>query len=453
MSDDIAIKVENLTKIYKLYDSPLDRLKESLHPLRKKYHKDFYALNDVSFEIRKGETFGVVGYNGAGKSTLLKIITGVLNPTYGKVEVNGVVSALLELGTGFNPELSGYENIFFNGTVLGFTRAEIENKLDSVLTFADIGEFIQQPVKTYSSGMFVRLAFAVSVMMEPQILILDEALAVGDIFFQQKCYKRLEELKENGVVVMLVSHNMGDIMQFCQRALVLNKGQNYFGGDAREAVKKFFLLQQQDTHPSPLVDVALDGCSFRESQLPYFWPKKSAYIDVSKAKIAADGQAECTAVALCDEDGAPCHAFSPGATAYFYYEFELKTDIEIPVGGVIICNHRNIIVHGRNTLEYPTDAPLSVRKGERIRFSQRILLNIGPGEYTFNVGLSCLSRSDAARRDKMAHSDLLLCLKRLCHVDAVYSFCIAGFSADCSSENYHHGICNLPGDANIYLQT
>ncbi|HPH04166.1 MAG TPA: ABC transporter ATP-binding protein, partial [Spirochaetota bacterium] len=192
MLQDIAISVEHVSKVYRLYDKPVDRLKESLHPLRKKYHRDFHALDDVSFEVKKGETVGIIGQNGSGKSTLLKIITGVLTPSCGQVRVNGRVSALLELGTGFNPELTGIENVYFSGTVMGYTREEMDVRLDEILAFADIGEFVRQPVKTYSSGMFVRLAFAVAIKSNPEIMIVDEALAVGDMNFQAKCMTALD---------------------------------------------------------------------------------------------------------------------------------------------------------------------------------------------------------------------------------------------------------------------
>ena len=193
MNSDIAIKVENLSKIYKLYNRPVDRMKESLHPFRKKYHKEFFALNDVSFELKKGETLGIIGKNGSGKSTLLKIITGVLAPASGSVYVNGKVSALLELGAGFNPEMSGIENVFFQGAIMGYSRQEMDSKIDEILSFADIGEFVYQPVKTYSSGMFARLAFAVAMSVWIlTILIVDEALAVGDARFVKKCYERMD---------------------------------------------------------------------------------------------------------------------------------------------------------------------------------------------------------------------------------------------------------------------
>lgn len=245
MSDELAITVENLSKVYKLYSSPVDRLKESLHPLRRQYHHDFYALNDVSFEIKKGESVGIIGKNGSGKSTLLKILTGVLTPTSGSVTVNGKVSALLELGAGFNPDLTGIENVYFNGMLMGYTREEMEGLLDGILSFADIGEFVQQPVKTYSSGMFVRLAFAVAVNVDPEILIIDEALAVGDLKFQKKCKQKMSDFRDKGITQLIVSHNMSDITTGCSKALYLKNGILEYCGEAVETVSAF--LVQEDT--------------------------------------------------------------------------------------------------------------------------------------------------------------------------------------------------------------
>ena len=208
---DLAVRVEHLQKIYKLYNKPMDRLKESLGLTRKRLYREHYALNDVSFQVEQGETVGIIGTNGSGKSTILKIITGVLNQTAGEVEVNGRISALLELGAGFNGEYSGLENVYLNGTMMGFSREEIDQRLDNILKFADIGDFIHQPVKTYSSGMFVRLAFAVAINIDPEILIVDEALSVGDVFFQAKCYHKFEEFKEMGKTILLVSHDLGSV--------------------------------------------------------------------------------------------------------------------------------------------------------------------------------------------------------------------------------------------------
>lgn len=234
-----AIEIENLYKTYKLYDKPTDRLKESLSITKKKYHRNFNALNNISFNVKQGETVGIIGKNGSGKSTLLKIITGVLSPSSGKVKVNGKISALLELGAGFNSELSGIENIYLNGLMMGFSRNEMDKKVNAITEFADIGDFIYQPVKTYSSGMFARLAFAVAINVEPDILIVDEALSVGDIFFQNKCFKKFDELKEKNTTILFVSHDIGSIRQMCSRVLWLDSSNQILFDDKETVCSQY----------------------------------------------------------------------------------------------------------------------------------------------------------------------------------------------------------------------
>ena len=222
---ETVIKVEHLSKIYRLFDKPSDRLKETLHPFRKRYSRDFFALNDVSFEVKKGECIGLLGKNGAGKSTLLKVLTGVLTPSAGSVSVKGKISALLELGGSFNPEMTGMQNIYLNGTLMGFTKEEMDSKVDDILTFADIGDFIHQPVKMYSSGMFARLAFAVSINVEPEVLIIDEVLAVGDVRFQMKCMNKMKDLMSGGTTVLFVSHDINAVRRLCSRAIWFDHGK------------------------------------------------------------------------------------------------------------------------------------------------------------------------------------------------------------------------------------
>lgn len=234
-----VIEVNHLTKIFNLYNHRIDRLKESLHPLRKTYHHPFFALKDVSFKVNKGESIGVIGRNGAGKSTLLKIITGVLTASSGEMRVAGKIASLLELGAGFNPELSGLENIYFYGLLLGATHKEMHQRKDSIIEFAEIGEFIHQPVKTYSSGMFVRLAFSVATMIEPDILIVDEALSVGDSKFQRKCYAKLEKLRQAGTTILFVTHDLDLIKLICDRSLVFENGQLIFDGSPSDGVMKY----------------------------------------------------------------------------------------------------------------------------------------------------------------------------------------------------------------------
>ena len=231
-----VIEVKDVTKVYRLYDKPIDRLKETLSPSHKSLHRDFYALRGVSFSVEKGQSVGIIGTNGSGKSTMLKIITGVLTQTSGTVHVNGTISALLELGAGFNMDYTGIENIYMNGTMMGFSREQMDRKLPEILEFADIGDFVHQPVKSYSSGMFVRLAFALAINVEPEILIVDEALSVGDVFFQAKCYHRMDELREKGTTILMVTHDMGSVMKYCDKVVLLNKGEKVAEGVPGEMV-------------------------------------------------------------------------------------------------------------------------------------------------------------------------------------------------------------------------
>ncbi|AZU48796.1 ABC transporter [Aeromonas caviae] len=246
MFSDIAIKVENLSKCYEVYDTPRDRLKQFIFPRmqsvvrivdRQNYFREFWALRNVNFEVKKGETVGIIGCNGSGKSTLLQMICGTLNPTSGSINTKGRIAALLELGSGFNPEFTGRENVYLNGAVLGLSNKEIDERFDDIADFADIGEFIERPVKTYSSGMTVRLAFAVQAMVDPDILVVDEALAVGDEKFQRKCFARLEELKSKGSSILFVSHSSASIVELCDRTLLLDHGNQLVFGDSPSVVR------------------------------------------------------------------------------------------------------------------------------------------------------------------------------------------------------------------------
>lgn len=247
MSSDIAIRVENLSKCYQIYEQPRDRLKQFIMPriqrlfrtYRKDYYREFWALKDVSFKVKKGETVGIIGRNGSGKSTLLQLICGTLNPTNGIIQTNGRIAALLELGSGFNPDFTGHENIYMNAAILGLSKEEIDARYDEIVAFADIGHFIEQPVKTYSSGMGVRLAFSVAVHTSPEILVVDEALAVGDFQFQSKCFERIKTLKENGATILLVTHELSAISQFCDHAILISSGKIISEGNTSKVINDF----------------------------------------------------------------------------------------------------------------------------------------------------------------------------------------------------------------------
>lgn len=234
MFSEEAIKIENLSKCYQIYDKPSDRLKQMLMRGHKQYYREFWALKDVSFSINKGETVGIIGRNGSGKSTLLQLICGTLSPTSGNVETKGRIAALLELGSGFNPEFSGRENVYMNASILGLEHDEIDAKFNSIAAFADIGQFINQPVKTYSSGMLVRLSFAVAVAVDPEILIVDEALSVGDELFQRKCYARIEAIRDAGATILFVSHSGSAVVQLCDRAVLLDGGEKIATGEPKQ---------------------------------------------------------------------------------------------------------------------------------------------------------------------------------------------------------------------------
>lgn len=360
---DIAIKVENLSKVYKLYDNPLDRLKESLHPFRKKYHKDFYALKDVSFEVKKGETVGIIGRNGSGKSTLLKLITGVLTPSSGNITVNGKISALLELGAGFNPEFTGIENVYFNSTLMGYTKEEIDAKLDDILSFADIGDFIYQPVKTYSSGMFVRLAFAVAINVDPEILIVDEALAVGDMRFQQKCIRRINSFRENGKNILFVSQDTGSINNFCDKAMWLHNGGIREYGETEPITKRYFsymayglevVRQSQNQKYSNGKDSSED--------------MRIEWDDVSHCESFGDGGAKITHVALYDgETGEKIGALEGGEKIRFYVKISVIRDIENPIVGFMLKDRLGNAVTGANSFVYRNTSQIGEFKRDQIK--------------------------------------------------------------------------------------
>lgn len=298
MSDTISISVKELTKSYQLFNKPSDRVKEAFHPLRKQYHTTFDALKNVSFQVLTGEAFGIIGRNGSGKSTLLQVICGILTPTAGTITVNGSVAALLELGAGFNPEFTGRENVFMNGAILGFNRQEMEARFDDIAAFADIGEFLDHPVKTYSSGMYIRLAFAVQVFVEPDILIIDEALSVGDIFFQQKCFRRMYELRETNTTLLFVSHDMGIVRDLCDKAIYLKNGTLAYSGPSHKTVQ-FYYENNSGGDDKPFSDDEMhqeSGVKIENSADMHVWKR----LDIGKRD---DICAEIVSVAMEDSEG------------------------------------------------------------------------------------------------------------------------------------------------------
>lgn len=401
MTNHIAVSVQNIGKMYPLYARPGDRLRQSLwytlpgflRRRPKTFFRDFWALRDVSFDLPRGQTIGVIGQNGSGKSTLLQILAGTLMPTTGQVQLNGRTAALLELGSGFNPEFTGRENVYLNGAILGFSRQQMDERFDQIAAFAGIGDFMDQPVKLYSSGMYVRLAFAVQTCIEPDILIIDEVLSVGDIFFQQKCFARLDELLARKTAVILVSHDMGVIEKYSTNTLLLDQGRCHFFGQPNEAVQRFYVLEQQKRHPRPATDQSTDPAAGHDSATALIpdWPADEVFSMPEQSGLIGGETAVCCRVALCGKDGRPSRLFEMGETAYFFYEFELLKDIEVPVGGITITNTLNVNVHGKNTAQHQLQAPQKVRRGSRIRFRQTMQLSLAQGLYTYSIGFSTIS--------------------------------------------------------------
>lgn len=347
--EDIAIKVEHLSKMYKLYDKPSDRFKEALGLTRKKLYTEHYALDDVNFNVSVGETVGIIGTNGSGKSTILKIITGVLNPTGGSVTVNGRISALLELGAGFNMEYSGIENIYLNGTMIGFTREEIDAKMQDILDFADIGEFVYQPVKTYSSGMFVRLAFAVAINIEPEILIVDEALSVGDVFFQSKCFKKFEEFKKMGKTILIVSHDLGSISKYCDRVILLNKGKKAAEGSPKKIVDLYKkLLVGVDIEDEENNENSVSITSTNDEGIDTSW--KDNYTINPKINEYGNRKAEIIDFAIIDENGMYTSSIMKGTSFKIRSKVRFNEAIDDPIFTYTFKTIKGTDITGTNTM-------------------------------------------------------------------------------------------------------
>ena len=456
MSSETVIQVNNLSKCYEIYEKPQDRLLQMLFRGRRQYYKEFWALRDVSFEVKQGETFGIIGRNGSGKSTLLQILAGTLAQTSGEALVKGRVAALLELGSGFNPEFTGRENVYLNGSVLGLTQREIEDRYDQIVEFADIGEFIDQPVKTYSSGMFVRLAFAVQAHIDASIVIIDEALSVGDIFFRQKCYTRLNQLKEAGAAILLVSHSMPDIEQHCQRALLLNKGESLFIGPSTEATKHYYLLNQRPDQ-SVSVTVLGDPSSGTEKSIAMQGPTldlpPEAFLDISSKKQIGTGEAVCTRVALLDSEGKPRQNFKQADRATFYYEFQIKSNIDVPICGLTIMNEKGVIVYGKNSWQGSEDFSIEYGDQTFVSCSQEIKLDLAPGDYVFYTGLSSVNEHAWKNRQLISFYEESNYLKRVCTVQEVGSFSVGLAMRDGVSFLTHHGLVNLPDHIKMVMHT
>lgn len=381
--ENIAIQVTDVEKVYNLYDKPSDRIKEALGFGRGKHHTQHHALKGVDLTIRQGECVGIIGTNGSGKSTLLKIITGVLNPTGGSVTVNGRISALLELGAGFNMEYNGIENIYLNGTMIGFSEKEIDEKMDAILEFADIGEYVYQPVKTYSSGMFVRLAFAVAINIDPEILIVDEALSVGDVFFQAKCYHKFEEFKEMGKTIVFVSHDLSSISKYCDRVVLLNQGIKLGEGEPKKMIDiyKQVLVGQyaipESDNGSLLDDEEIRRAAAGNPDLLEYGSKKAVI----------------TEYYITDDKGTRTPAILKGSTFTIHMKVRMEEDLQAPIFAFTIKNVRGTEITGTNTMfEKAFLEPVKAGEEKEVTFTQN--MNLQGGDYLLSLGVTGYENDD-----------------------------------------------------------
>lgn len=390
LDENIAIQVKDLDKVYKLYDKSSDRLKEALGFGRGKRHTEHHALKGVNLTIHQGETVGIIGTNGSGKSTILKIITGVLNPTGGQVIVNGRISALLELGAGFNMEYNGIENIYLNGTMIGFSEKEIDEKMNDILEFADIGEYVHQPVKTYSSGMFVRLAFAVAINIEPEILIVDEALSVGDVFFQAKCYHKFEEFKEMGKTIVFVSHDLSSISKYCDRVVLLNQGVKLGEGNPKEMIDvyKRVLVGQYTIEEETPEERLLEDEQLRKAAAgrPDTMESKAANENPELLEYGSK-KAVITEYFISDEKGTKTSAIIKGSSFRIHMKVQMEEDIPAPIFAFTIKNIRGTEITGTNTMfEKAFLDPVKAGEKKEIIFTQE--MNLQGGEYLLSLGVT-----------------------------------------------------------------
>lgn len=468
MNTDTAVSIDRLSKAYRIWERPASRITapiwEALGGLLPSastkgnwltrravsQYRDFWALRDISFEIGRGESIGIIGRNGSGKSTLLQIIAGTLRPTAGTVQVSGRVAALLELGSGFNPDFTGRENVYLNAAVLGLSRQEVDERFDQIAAFADIGDFINQPVKTYSSGMFVRLAFAVQTAVEPQILIVDEALSVGDIFFQQRCYERMGQLVDRGVSIILASHDLASIQQFCSRTIVLQQGCMKFNGQATEGTKVYMHLEQLEREASFAQNImatpAADAVAAPEPITG--WPAKLSPPAENQGKTLGNGWARCSGLAVCNHAGEETLLFRQGATVSVFYEFEILRDMEFCVGSVTIRDKTNQPVHSKITLQDGVRTPARVPQGTRLRFRQDIELILACADYTLDISLDMLPAALLAQPG-ISYEDYLRSELRICERHSVTTLSVRLRNETSPFQLLHFGLTGLPSRAQV----
>ena len=441
MTDAPVLHADQVCKCFKIYANPWHRAVEWATFGKRTYHHPFWALQDISFEVKRGEFFGIIGQNGAGKSTLLKILSGVLSPTSGTYQVNGRVLSMLELGMDFNPYLTGRENAVRSTELLGFPAGYVQARMAQIAEFSELGDFFDRPVRLYSTGMAARLAFSIYAFLDCDVLILDEVLAVGDLFFRQKCYARLEELIAKQTTIIFVTHAMDAVREYCQQVMLLHKGQALYHGTAQEAIRRYYQLQHRD--PASLKRLKsiekLPDTNPDVVSTPIQWPADAALTPAP----AANGQpAHLTRFAICNHRNEPTVDFEQGDLLTFYAEFQINAPLGVPNIRLGVTNQFNTLVHSKSLIQSQVALPQSVCPGTVLRVARTLTLSLQTGEYVVGVQMNMLTPEDYAHLEELAAQDDAWRRRiPICQYPQLGYFKVHRKGTRAT----HLGVCDLPG--------
>ena len=461
MTNKVILQVTNLGKRYKIYKNPWDRMKEWFSFRNKSYHQEFWAVTKISLEVEQGEFLGIIGVNGAGKSTFLKMITGVIQPTTGNYRVNGRVLSLLELGSDLDLNLTGRENIIRSAQLMELPEGYIEQRMSEIEEFSELGEFFDRPMSMYSTGMRTRLSFSMFAFIDCDMIILDEVLAVGDIFFRQKCYARLEELIKKNTAIILVTHELGIVHTKCKRVLLIHEGEVLFNGNPGIAIRRYTQMQGQiqarlkkkqltvEDQSMPKLDIEKPFISNEGKQL--FWPSNDLFDSFHFPPPQREEGVKLVRLAFLNENGEPAISLKQGNDIYLYFEFLTQRPIGIPVLSIDIRDHVDFLVHSKNSLQGNVDYSSPLQAGQIIRFRQKIKLSLAPYYYIFHVELYTLTPEDFKRLNKFSNDELLVRrLHRVVRLERAFGINLLTNRSD-KTEHPHGGMCDLPGETDIQV--
>lgn len=459
MSKKPIVSAVNIGKSYWLYPTNTRRVLGCFLGPERVGAKPIKALSGLTFDLYHGEALALIGNNGAGKSTALQILAGIIKPTEGQYINRGRICALLELGSGFNPEFTGRQNIYIAGLLAGLTHEEIVSSEQSIIDFAEIGQYIEQPVKFYSSGMFLRLAFSVAIAGKPDILIVDEALAVGDIFFRQKCYARLRELREQGMAVLLVTHNMSDVLEFCDRVVLLEEGRVTFLGDCKEAINRYYhrtqgYITSAKKYGSRLTNGDADTAKFHQymdaREFDCHWVGRSHVLKIAQEEQISSGDGYINCILITNINNTPSLTFQQGETMRIYMECFASNTIDIPLGSYCIINARGIIVNNKSSLHFDCEKVEQIKKASLIWFVTDVDLAVETGEYTIGGSFGSLDRSLYAHLGDLS-SDKLDMVKRVASIYRYATISVIEKMNGNPARRTHNGVADLPGRHKMFV--